>query len=156
MSRAISRKARLSWAMLAVLLAAAIPACGKKGPPAVPGQKPLPVVDNLTVARQGKSLILEWSLSRQAASGKSEPAGFAVYRAEIPAGSGCPDCPVRYEEIGRVVYQGGPGAADRWYFADDAGCGGVCRYRVRCYGGAGRLGAASNTAEYVSESNGGS
>ena len=124
-------------------------ACGKKGPPVAPQPPQIPVVENLGVARDDSVLILSWSLAEEGKQGDAAAAGFFVYRAKTPIAADCPECPHRYEKIGRVARHEGRVSTETWQFRDRPEPGYVYRYQVRCYNRSGARGEAGNTVKYV-------
>ena len=87
---------------LLLLMGAAIilAGCGKKGPPTVPRQIPLPVVADLGAAVTGDTVTLTWTLAPPAGAGAPELAGFFVNRSKTRlADADCIDCPVLFERV---------------------------------------------------------
>ncbi|MFP3980450.1 MAG: hypothetical protein ACLFUY_03580 [Desulfobacterales bacterium] len=136
------------YLFLAMLLAGA-GACGKKGSPVAPQPPQIPAVENLGVARDDSALILSWSVAEAGKQGDAALAGFFVYLAKTPIATDCPECPRRYEKIGRVARQEGRVSTETWQFRDRPEPGYVYRYQVRCYNRSGAQGEPSNTVKYV-------
>jgi predicted small lipoprotein YifL len=138
------------WAALAAafLIFSAV-SCGKKGPPVPPREiKPAPAV-NLEVVHQDNVLILQWQLPEDWKTDYGQPDGFFVQRAQTPADDDCPECPVRFEQIGRVDYQHGRSVVEKWQFFDNASPGAIHRYRIVSFGQKGGRAAPSNTAVFT-------
>mgnify|MGYP006298793843 CR=1 FL=1 len=153
-----SLQALALYSFLAMLMVGAA-GCGKKGPPVAPQPPQFPAVENLRVARENSALILSWSLAEEGKQGDTATAGFFVYRAKTPISADCPECPHRYEKIGRVARQEGRISPGTWQFRDRAEPGYVYRYQVRCYNRSGAEGQPSGPVKYVvaqDDANGGS
>ncbi len=119
--------------------------CGRKGPPVVPQDLPLPPVADLTARIEGKEAVLAWSLSKT--SGDLLPESFVIYRAWLGPQS-CEGCPLLFQKIGRLNLN----AADRpiqqpWRLTwrDPDTPAGRCIYKVTSFRGRRRI-ADSNLA----------
>ena len=136
------------YPLLAMLIIGAA-GCGKKGPPAAPQLQQFPVVENLGVAREDSALILSWSLAEAGKQADVATAGFFVYRAKTAITADCPECPHRYEKIGRVARDEDRVSPGTWQFRDRPEPGYVYRYQVRCYNRSGAEGEPSGPVKYV-------
>lgn len=137
-----------TWSMLAALLILAAVSCGKKGPPEVSRQQPLPVAENLSADLRESTIVLEWTLPQDWQKDYARPGSFIVYRAKISIEEDCPDCPLRFKNRGEVALRNGRSLPETWKFEDRAEPGYVYRYRIRCYGEKGSRGEASETVKF--------
>lgn len=140
-------KSAISMVLAALFILAAV-SCGKKGPPEVPGQQPLPVAENLSADLRESTIVLEWTLPQDWQKDYARPGGFIVYRARNSIEEDCPDCPLRYKNRGKVALRNGRSLPETWKFEDRAKPGYVYRYRIRCYGEENGRGEASETVKY--------
>ena len=96
-------------ALLAVLtvLMVVLPACGKKGPPVPLSHIAPPVVEELSLVREGNTAILHWPVPAWEKNDKDALAGFYVYQSTValPEADDCPDCPMKYEKIADIRIQ---------------------------------------------------
>ncbi|MFQ5850792.1 MAG: hypothetical protein ACE5JU_09420 [Candidatus Binatia bacterium] len=75
-----------------------VSACGKKGPPRVPGLAIPETIRDLKAKAGRRGIALTWSRPMRYVDGKrlKDLAGFVIFRKEIS--SACPQCPVPYRE----------------------------------------------------------
>jgi hypothetical protein len=93
------------WLGAALLSAAMVIACGRKGPPVAPRQIPPPAVADLAGHLQEDHLVLTWSLAADAAQRDPEPAGFNLYRARRALSeAACDNCPKIFEASARIAF----------------------------------------------------
>ena len=90
----------LSFALIGALFLTS--ACGKKAPPLPPTDFELPAVEALTSDLDGEKLTLKWPVPDWEAPVGIELAGFNVYRAKVPEGEVCDECPVRYQKVDAI------------------------------------------------------
>lgn len=131
-------------------------ACGKKGPPTAPRpEKPAPAV-NLEAVERDNVLVLQWQLPEGWRSDYTRPEGFSVQRALTDLEDDCPDCPVRFLQIGKVDFQHGRTVSDKWHFSDEIQANTVHRYQIVSYGAKGEGAEPSNTVVIRSDAKSGS
>ena len=94
----------LHWLLSFVIIGAFffIPACGKKAPPLPPTDFELPAVEALTSDLDSEKLTLNWPVPDWKGPVGIELAGFNVYRAKVPAGEVCDECPVRFQKVDAI------------------------------------------------------
>ncbi len=143
----IMSKSAISMVLAALFILTAV-SCGKKGPPEVPRQQPLPVAENLSADLRESAIVLEWTLPQDWQEDHARPGGFIVYRAKNSIEEDCPDCPLRFKDRGKVALQDGRNLPETWKFEDRAEPGYVYRYRIRCYGKEGGRGEPSETVKF--------
>ena len=115
-------------------------ACGKKAPPVPPRAAPLPVVSDLKIAIEDKSVVLRWRTDKTADGVE----GYTVYRATTDLSAGeCPGCPVIFQKIDRVMDKGADAAL---MFSEPVPPGFRYTYKVRPFYSSGGEGPDSNMA----------
>ncbi|MCL2790152.1 MAG: hypothetical protein FWD79_05860 [Desulfobulbus sp.] len=97
MNRCGNRRSALL--ILALLTLLSLGGCGFKNAP-VPPRHVIPVaIQDLRAELDDKGATLSWTYPKKTLTGKSveEIGSFLLYRAEVPADSYCPTCPVPYD-----------------------------------------------------------
>ena len=136
--------------VVALVMAVAGAACGKKGDPRAPELATPKTIANLT-ARSGPSgIILTWSRPTEYVDGSAlkDLASFVIFRKEVSAS--CPDCPVPYRQLTTVnVEDRGKFAQQKQFRYDDQEVRpkAIYRYRVASQLLDGSLSAPSNEVE---------
>ena len=125
-------------------------ACGNKKAPKTPGQTAIPVVEDVRAVREDGQIVLQWMLGRIEANVLLNLEGFSIFRASSdPALAGCKACPLSYEKIGDVYFEGGGQLPRTWSFVDLPPAGFVYFYNIRCYSADGRTGSPSRTVSVL-------
>jgi hypothetical protein len=102
---------RLNFYQLLILMLVSICmgmlGCGKKAPPAVPQEKPVPAVKDLRGHREGDRVVLSWHLPGDGRWHTVQLGGFRVYRSKSALdGKECAGCPVRFEAVAAIPLKG--------------------------------------------------
>jgi hypothetical protein len=125
--------------VILVVAAAAVIACGIKGPPVPPDRTPPVAVQDLHAVVDGEQIRMSWGVPKAATEGKNGLRGFYVFRwrysLDEPA---CPDCPRVFERIADVDVQSGqPDADGRLNFSLESDLQAGYRYAFKVIGYAG-------------------
>jgi hypothetical protein len=119
--RTIVRAARTALLVVLVMLALFVAACGRKAPPVAP-QVEVPVPLALAYRAVGNTLELGWTFP----PAQRPPEAFRVLRARVD--TGCPQCPVQFEDVGVVGAR--PGEAAYAFRDEGVAAGGSYIYQV--------------------------
>jgi hypothetical protein len=125
--------------LLALLIAALTPACGKKGDPRAPEFVAPKPITNLSARPAPNGVTLMWNRPTEYMDGKEikDLASFVIFRKEVS--QSCLDCPVPYRQLTTV----------KQYRFDDreVRSKAIYRYRVSAQLVDGSLSAPSNEVE---------
>lgn len=138
-----------AW-LLALLLAVAGSACGKKGDPRAPELATPKIINNLAARAAPEGVALTWNRPTEYVDGSElkDLASFVIFRKEISAS--CLDCPVPYRQLTTVnVEDREKFVRQKQYRFDDreVRANAIYRYRVASQLFDGSLSAPSNEVE---------
>lgn len=91
--------------LLFLILAAALPGCGKKSPPVAPESSAPEAVADLRGWAKAEGIFLNWGLPSRNRDGTrlNDLEGFLILRQARPLGpSSCPECPLAFDPAGRI------------------------------------------------------
>ena len=136
--------------LLALLIVAAISACGKKGDPRAPELVAPKPVNNLSARPAPEGITLTWNRPTEYIDGKEikDLASFVIFRKELSPS--CLDCPVPYRQLTIVnVEDREKFVKQKQYRFDDqeTRANAIYRYRVSAQLFDGSLSAPSNEVE---------
>lgn len=130
--------------VIALVLCAAVAACGKKAPPRPPHFM-IPQVSDLKAVASGKAITLSWTITDP----KADVARTRVFRSELQTESGfCPGCPRNFELIAELLPGDLKPENGLAKFTDyNVKSGFLYSYKLMLCNSAGICGEESNTAE---------
>jgi predicted small lipoprotein YifL len=126
--------------------------CGKKGPPEPPIMNRPPAVRDLNYKISNNTIKLSWTIPKVVKKGVSPTTGFIVYRAKLTRlEADCPNCPIRYVEVGDVPVRGAGtegGASPAVVFAQKIEKGYYYYYKIVAYNDLRAFSRDSNVVEF--------
>ncbi len=141
--------AAISWMTAALMLSG----CGRKAPPEPPsGNRPPKVID-LGYSISNNTIKLSWTIPKPDDKAKSPVTGFLIYGSkQSSVEAECPNCPIRFKEIGDVSVRGAvpgqpePPSVDFTHIIEP---GYRYIYKVRAYDDDGVTGRGSNFVDFT-------
>ncbi len=134
---------------IAIAAAGLLAGCGRKAPPEPPqGTRPAKVND-LSYSMSGNTIKLSWTVPRGDEKKTLPISGFLVYRSmQNVIEKECPNCPLRFVEVGDVPVPAAGGGATPVVFVQTIEPGYRYVYKVVAYTDEGRRGRDSNQVDF--------